>query len=246
VRTAGDAARIAWHSTVALTRDAQVVFWNFGFFTLLLVLSLGVLSRGDAAVQASLTVAIVTLAVMANALFSIGVGVASARDRGVFRRFATTPVPAPAAVLAVVGARAGIVFSAAAVQVLLARILFDIAWSGGAASVLAVLASGTAAFASIGLAIAALAPAPHVANAWANLVLLPMMVLGGTVLPVSMLPAPVAEISGLLPSGAMVQALSAALVGAGGVGDLLASHGVLLGWAATAAAIGTLRWEPAR
>lgn len=45
------------------------------FFTLLLVLFLGVLSGGDPAVQVSLTAALVTVSVMANASFVAGAGV---------------------------------------------------------------------------------------------------------------------------------------------------------------------------
>jgi ABC-2 type transport system permease protein len=239
----GHVGRITVWSGVALCRDRQVMFWSFGFFPLLLILFLGALSGGNAAVQVTLTSAVVTVAVMANALFSVGIGLASARDRGVFRRFSTIPVPRVAIVAAMVLARMCLVMASAALVVLLAHAVFGVPWSGGALGWLAVTGAGTAAFSAIGLVIAGIARAPHVANAVANLVFIPMMALGGTTLPTAMLPPPLDQLSSMLPSRAMVDGLTASFVAGASIIDLFPYQRHLLAWAVIATSVGAYAWH---
>ncbi|HXH24980.1 MAG TPA: ABC transporter permease, partial [Vicinamibacterales bacterium] len=224
-------------------RDRQIVFWNFGFFPLLLMLFLGALSGGEAAVRVALTSAVVTLAVAANALFSLGVGLSAARAQGVFRRFALAPIPAWAAPTAIAAARALLVAAAALVQVLLARALFGVSWSGSAAAILALLLFGTTAFASLGFMVAALAPAPHVANVLVNSILLPMIALGGVALPLEMLPPGAAAVGRMLPSAALDTGLKGSLVAGATLSDVGAELALLAGWAIAAGAAGALRWR---
>jgi len=238
----GRVGRIGMSSGLALLRDRQVVFWNFGFFTLLLVLFLGVLSGGDPAVQVSLTAALVTISVMANALLSVGVGLATARERGVFRRFATTPIPGWTVAAGVVTARMLIVMASGSLLVLLARAVFGVSWSGGTTGWLTVVVAGTAAFSAIGFFIAATARA-HAANAFANLALIPMMALGGTTLPVAMLPHPFSDVSSALPTRAMVDGLVASFVAGAGFTDLLPQQMLLLGWTIVAGTLGAVAWR---
>ena len=226
-----------------LLRDRQIVFWNFGFFLLLLVLFLGILSGGEAAVRVALTAAIIPIGVMANALFSVGVGLSGARDRGVFRHYALTPVPQSVVVLASVTARALIVLAAAAIEVVVANVLFGVGWPGGVAAWLSTLALGTAAFCAIGFAIAAFAPAPHLANAAVDLVLLPMMALSGMSLPVAMMPSEWASIHWVLPAATMVDGLTATLVQGAGFMNLLPRLAYLGLWTGAAAALGAYGWS---
>src|SRR5687768_5976601 len=128
-----------------LARDRQIVFWNVVFFLILLLLFLGLLSGGDAAVQVSLAAGVVTTGIMANALFSVAIGLSAARDRGVFRRYWLTPAPAGLPVAGTLCARTLLVFSAAVIQVVVARVVFDVPWSGGALSWIAVAGAGAAA-----------------------------------------------------------------------------------------------------
>lgn len=236
------ASRIGARTALALFRDRQLVFWNFGFFTLLLVLFLGVLSRGDAALKVTLTTAIVTLGVMANALFGLGVGLATAREQGIFRRFAVTPLSGWTVLGGIAVARGLFVFTAALAQVVIARLFFGVAWSGGSLSVAAMLAFGTLAFSAIGLAVCAVAPAPRFANALVNLVLVPMMALGGGALPLSMLPPELSSIGRLLPVAALVSGLDASFVAGAGLPDLAPQALLLMIWSAAAGLIVAVRW----
>ena len=140
-------------------------------------------------------------------------------------------------------ARALVVFAAASLLVILARVAFDVPWSGGVISWMAMLAAGTGAFAAIGFAIAALARAPHVANMMANLVFIPMMALGGIALPATMMPASWAEVYWVLPVATIANGLMGAFVGGDTVVDNLPRLGYLAAWTAVAGAFGAHRWS---
>ena len=183
------------------------------------------------------------MSVMANALFSIAVGLTAARERGVFRRYSLAPIAASGPIIATVIARALIVFGVAVLQVIVARTAFDVAWSGGALSWMSVLVLGTAAFAAIGFAVAASARAPHVANTMANLVFIPMMALGGIALPAAMMPTTWAKVYWVLPVATIAEGLMGAFVRGETVVDNLVRLGYLAVWTVVPAAWGAYRWR---
>jgi ABC-2 type transport system permease protein len=226
-----------------LLRDHQVLFWNFGFFLALLLVFLGFLSGGESAVRVALTASIVTIGVMANALFSVGIGLTAARERGVFRRYRLTPAPFGRVLFASILARTLIVVAAAIIQVVAARVLFDVGWRGGAASLLLVLTMGSLAFAAIGFLVAAFASTVHIANRIVNLILIPMMALSGASLPVEMMPDAWADVRWILPAAPLVDGLTGALVHGDGVLDNGWRLGYLGLWALAAFALGAYGWR---
>lgn len=239
---ASDFVRFTARQLLLMLRDRQLVFWNFWFFLILLVLFLGVLSGGDASVRITLAAAIVTVGIMANALFSVAVGLTAARERGVFRRYSLTPALPSMPVAATVCARACLVFAAAAVQVVAAHLGFGVPWSGGVLSWIALAALGTTAFAALGFAIASLAASPHVANTMANLVFIPMMALGGTSLPSSMMPDAWAGVHQILPTATITDGLFGAFAGGETVADNAGRLAYLVAWTVVPAAYAAYRW----
>ena len=123
--------RLIGRQLVLLVRDRQLMFWNVGFFLILFMVFVGVISGGDRSVQVLLTAGIVTMSLMANALFSIAVGLTASRERGVFRRYSLLPVATGIPVIATVISRALIVFAASMLMVVVARVAFGVPWSGG-------------------------------------------------------------------------------------------------------------------
>lgn len=235
--------RLIGRHLVLLTRDPRLMFWNVAFFPIILLIFVGVLSGGDPSVRVVMTTGIVTMSIMANALFSIAGGLTASRQRGVFRRYSLAPIAASGPVIATVIARALLVFGVAILQVLVARVAFGVTWSGGALSWIAVLLVGTAAFAAIGFAIAATARAPHVANTVANLVFIPMMALGGIALPAAMMPDAWAKVYWVLPAASIGEGLTGAFVRGEMVVDNLARLGYLGAWTVVAVAFGASRWR---
>ena len=112
--------------------------------------------------------------------------------------------------------------------------------SAGSAWVVVVLLLGLAAWAPWGLVLAGALRAEAVL-AVANGLFLVFLLFGGVVIPSTSLPSGMATVVDLLPSGALVSALSSALTD--GVLDLGAAA-VLLGWSALGvlAAARTFRW----
>ncbi len=180
---------------------------------------------------------VLALAVMSTAFTGQAIGTAFDRRYGVLRMLATTPLGRGGllagkvlAVLLVIG-----------VQVVLLGVLgLALGWRPDPAGILPALlavAAGTAAFTSLGLLLAGTVRAEGVL-AGANLIWVLLVVGGGVVVPASSLPGVLQATAPWLPSGALGDAMRAALVeGILDVGSVL----VLLAWAAAAAA-GVRRW----
>lgn len=202
-----------------------------------------VVSLGSAGASSGLTrvdvvaPGVLALAVMSTAFTGQAIGTAFDRRYGVLRLLATTPLGRGGllagkvlAVLAVIAVQVVVLGALAAV----------LGWrpapSGLLPAVLAV-AAGAAAFTALGLLLAGTVRAEGVL-AGANLVWVLLVVGGGVVVPASSLPAPLSALAPLLPSGALGDAMRAALTdGAVDIGALV----VLVVWAALASA-GVRRW----
>ena len=106
---------------------------------------------------------------------------------------------------------------------------------------IAALLLGTLAFAGLGLLLAGSLRAETML-AVANGLFVASLLLGGIVLPIDHLPAPLAALAGALPAAALSEAFRVALgLGGDGTGALI----LLAGWGlgATVLAVLTFRWE---
>ena len=183
------------------------------------------------------------LAVIASGLVSLGIATAYERHYGVLKRLGGSPLPRWGLVAAKLAA-------VLAVELLQAVLLVAVAaaflgWRLPAnASVLTcavALLLSTLTFAGLGLLLAGTLRA-EATLAIANGLFLGFLMVGGIVLPVDHLPAPLDIVAGVLPAAALSDAFRAAL--GGGVepiGPLL----VLAAWGVAAAGltIRTFRWE---
>jgi ABC-2 type transport system permease protein len=183
------------------------------------------------------------LAIVASGLVNLGIATAYERGYGVLKRLGGSPLGRSGSV----AAKIAVVLAIAVLQVVaLGGIAAFLGWQPPAglsvAGVLLATLVGAATFAGIGLAIAGLLRA-EAALVGANVIFLLAMVFGGPLGRLVELPAAAARISSLAPTGALTDALTAAL-GAPGV-DLWRPLAVLTGWAAVATllAVRTFRWE---
>ena len=242
MKTLRQTVRLTFENLRSQHRDGQLVFWNYGFFLLLLLLFLSALGR-DPSVRVVLVGGLVTIGVMGTALFSVGIGMSAARDRGIYRRLSMFPVPVSRFLWAAVLSRWVVTFASATIQIGAARLLFGVTWPGGAWAWIIGLALGSATFCSIGFAIAGLAKASHRANAYANVVFVPMLVLSGVALPVGFLPEWVRPASALLPASALVNLLQGTIIRGEGVSAALGSITNLIVWGLVAGVIGAVAWR---
>jgi ABC-2 type transport system permease protein len=186
-----------------------------------------------------LTPGVLALAVVSTAFTSLAIATGFERRYGVLKRLGASPLPRHGLLLGKVGA----LLLVEALQVaLICGVGQALGWDPEpnlAAAVLALLL-GTAAFAALGLLLAGALRA-EATLAVANLVYLLLLAAGGLVLPTSSYGA-LEPVLNLLPSGALGEALRAALIDGALDGPALV---VLLVWAVVGTVITsrTFSWE---
>lgn len=153
---------------------------------------------------------ILALAVMAAGMVNLGIATAYERYYGVLKRLGTSPLPRSGLIIAKV-------ISILILEVLQVLILIGVAialygWQPAGVPLLAILtlALGTVTFAGLGLAMAGGLRA-ELTLAGANALFLLFILLGGGILPLSHLPAPLAALAQVLPAAALTQALQATM-----------------------------------
>lgn len=184
---------------------------------------------------------VLAVSVISAAFTSLAIATAFERRSGALRFLGTTPLTRTE--LLVGKALATLVMTALSAGVACATAL-AVGWrpSPGAAWAVPVIVLGTAAFAAWGMSLAGLLRAEAVL-AVANGVFLFLLMFGGVVIPAESLPGPLATLAPVLPSGALVEALTTILVDGAPPG--WASIAILLAWGAggTALAARSFRWS---
>ena len=183
---------------------------------------------------------VLALAVMANALVSLGIATGFERRYGVLKRLGSTPL-SRSGLLAAKTANVLIVGVVQAVVIIATG--FALGWQpdGGIVAAIVLLLVGTVAFAGIGMFMAGTLRAE--ANlAAANGLFLALMFLGGMAYPLSKLPAALEAVARLLPAAALTECVRAVLRSGPFPGGALV---VLVVWAVAApvAAARWFRWE---
>lgn len=184
---------------------------------------------------------VLSVSVISAAFTSLAISTAFERRSGALRFLGTTPLGR--------GELLGGKLAATAVVTLISVLVVGttaliIGWRPTAGSIWAipVVVLGTATFAAWGMALAGLLRAEAVL-AVANGIFLVLILFGGVVVPAASLPGPMSALAGCLPSGALADALTSALVS--GSAPSLGSVVVLVAWGAVGAAVSarTFRWS---
>lgn len=213
----------------------------------LLVLVIGVLVGDDVLGLGPrpvdvLTPGVIALAVLSTSFTSLAIATGFERRYGVLKRLGSSPLPRTG----LLAAKVLSLFVVEAIQlVLIGAVAVGLGWSPRVSvvsvlSLLTLVVTGTAAFASLGLLLAGALRA-EATLALANLLYVVMLVAGAVIAPASAYGA-AGDALVLLPSGALSAGLRAALVS----GEFAAAPvAVLLGWAAVGSALTarTFRWE---
>jgi ABC-2 type transport system permease protein len=229
---------------VTLTaRRGESLLLTLGIPVLLLVFfsAVDVLPTGGGKAVDFLAPGVLALAVMSTAMVGLGIATGFERSYGVLKRLAATPLTRGHLVAAKIVTILVVEVVQFAVLMALARLM---GWrpGGGWALVLVPVVLGSAAFAGIGLTMAGRLPGT-VNLAAANGLYLVLLLLGGMVVTLDKLPAPLRVLAKALPSGALSQALRGAFGTTHRVPG--ASWLVLVAWAVLAPTVAalTFRWE---
>jgi ABC-2 type transport system permease protein len=183
------------------------------------------------------------LAVIATSLVNLGIATGYERHYGVLKRLGGSPLTRPPLLVAKIAAVALVEVVQFALLIVIAVVLLGWRPAPGAPLGIVVLGLvlGTIAFAGLGLAMAGGLRA-EATLALANGLFLAFLLLGGIVLPVDHLPAPLAAVAGFLPAAALADLFRAAF---GASADVVRSVVVLAVWGAAAVALAaaTFSWE---
>jgi ABC-2 type transport system permease protein len=201
-----------------LREPAMVVFAVF--FPTILLLVLGAIPAlrtpdpqfGDQRFIDSYVSTLIVIALAFLGLNKLPATVATYREKGVLRRFSTTPVHPARLLLAqlVVNAVAGLI----SIVLLLAvsRLVFDIDLPHHPLGFLVTCLLGMVSLSALGLLVAAWAPTARSAGGWATVVFMLVMFFGGAYLPRFLLPEFLVRVGDYLPPG--VAALQEGWLGA--------------------------------
>ncbi|GAC1371830.1 MAG: ABC transporter permease [Ktedonobacteraceae bacterium] len=158
---------------------------------------------------------ILAIALMAAGMVNLGIATAYERYYGVLKRLGSSPLSRGS----LISAKVISILLLEIVQVLLligvAAALYGWRPTGSPGLTLLALILGTITFAALGLAMAGALRA-EMTLAGANALFLVFILLGGGILPLDHLPAPLAAVAQLLPAAALTQALQQTMSAGGG------------------------------
>jgi ABC-2 type transport system permease protein len=226
-------------------RRGENLFATIVIPTLVLVLfsSVAILPTGAGRPVDYLLPGSIALAIIATSLVSLGITTAYDRSYGVLKRLGGSPLSRGELIVARIVAV--LVVETVQVALLVATSVVLLGWSPpGAISMPLLVASvllGTVAFAGLGLLLAGTLRAETMLAA-ANLLFLGFLALGGILVPIDRLPAPIAAIAHALPAGPLSDVLRVSL---GSGGDAVSSLVLLAVWGAVAVGLAsaTFSWE---
>lgn len=178
--------------------------------------------------------AVLALAVMSTAFTGQAIALGFDRRYGVIRRLAATALPRW---LLVTGRLAAVLGVVALQVVALSVVAAALGWRpelAGLGWALLLVLLGSAAFGSLGILLGGTLRA-EVTLAVANVVWFLLLLGGGIVIPVALLPRPLAAVATYLPTGALAEGLRTAL--AAGQAPSATAVLVLIGWTAVASAL---------
>lgn len=231
----------AWESRLLLRNGEQLLLTVIIPVALLLVLALTTVlpqSSGPDALAVSMAT-VLTVSVISSAFTSLAIATGFERRSGALRLLGTTPLT-PAELLTGKAVATLVVTLVSSALVIAAGLALGWRPTSGLAWMLLGIVVGVAACAPWGLALAGLLRAEAVL-AVANAVFLGLLLFGGIVIPAASLPGWMAAAVPYLPSGALVDVLTTALVSSDlAPGPLL----VLITWSALGVLVSarTFRW----
>lgn len=185
---------------------------------------------------------ILALAIIASGMVSLGIATAYERYYGVLKRLGSSPLPRSGLILAKVISVLVLELIQIGLLVTVAALFYDWRPAGSLPLAILALALGTVTFSALGLAMAGGLRA-EATLASANALYLVFLLIGGGILPLERLPAPLASLSQLLPPAALTQALQYTMIaGKPFPGSALLTLTI---WAGIilAVAIKTFQWE---
>jgi ABC-2 type transport system permease protein len=228
-------------------RNPSAAFFNF-MLPLLLLAMFGAIFSSDQDDLNVIVPGIAGMSVVSTTFSALAYNMTAMREQGVLKRMRGTPMPSAAYLL-------GIAFHSitnTALQMVLitvaGKVFFGIDWPPNPGELLVFVVLGVVCFASLGVALSHVIPNNESAPAYVNAIFLPLIIISGVFYDADNVPAFLSGIAEALPLTHLIDGLSAAMVTGEGIGDQMASVGVIVAWtvAGVVLAIRGFSWEARR
>jgi ABC-type multidrug transport system permease subunit len=229
-----------------MLRNKAAVIFGWGFPLVFFFLFSGMFGASQSPRVAGQVVGmILTMGVLGAGLFGAGMQAVQSRELNILRRFKVAPITAtPIMVSAMVASLVNYMPMAALILFLSNRV-YGMAWPAYWPSLFVFIALGVVTFCTIGNIVAAVVNSMQEAALLTNILYMPMLMLSGAAIPLTILPEWVQIIAQFLPSNYFIIGLQSILAGrstlagnAGAVGGLLLTSAV-----GTLLAVKLFRWE---
>jgi ABC-2 type transport system permease protein len=190
---------------------------------------------------------LLTITILGGACFGMPIALVSERERGVWRRYRLTPMPTVAFIGSILLARYVLVLTAGLVQLGLAMWIYHMPFPAHPWRLLGAFTLVCFAFLGIGLIISMIANSTHAVQALGQSLFLPMIMIGGVGVQLSVLPNWAKVVAAFLPGRYAVQAMETGVLNVSRASRL---HGpfnfvalAVIGTASAFAAARLFRWE---
>jgi len=190
---------------------------------------------------------ILTITILGGCCFGMPTAMVAERERGIWRRYRLLPLGTGALVLSNLAARIVLVASAAAIQIILAVLIYKMPLPAHPLQLILAFALVTSAFLGIGLIVTSLAETVPAVQALGQAIFLPMILIGGVGVPLAALPRWAQIAAGFTPGRYSVEVMDAAITGNGLPSAFWSSASLAVIAAASCAAGAALfRWDPSQ
>jgi hypothetical protein len=189
---------------------------------------------------------LITISALGGACFGMPTALVAERERGLWRRYRLLPRATIPLVASTLTARFVLIASAAALQILLARLIYGTPFPQNPMLFAEAYFAVAFAFLAMGLLVAALANDVPAVQALGQCVFLPLIMIGGVGVPLAVLPAWAQALAGFFPGRYSVDSLQAGYSGDGGGLSWTYNLCALLAIGAAAGLAGAMlfRWDP--
>ncbi|HEX2662624.1 MAG TPA: ABC transporter permease [Candidatus Acidoferrum sp.] len=168
------------------------------------------------------------------------------REQGILRRFHVSPVRASDLLASSVVANLALTLPTVILELLLARLIFQVRTLDNLGGIFVLVAVGTISFASLGLVIASVTNTMQETQILNQLIWLPLIFLSGATLPLAYLPRVVQRVGLFLPATYLVNAFQQVIINSATVLSRYTEIASLVSWAILTffLSMQLFRWEP--
>jgi ABC-2 type transport system permease protein len=198
-------AKLAVVQTKLYLREPMALFFTLLFGPMLLLL-MGLIFSGTPQLQlnglSQMDISVpsyIALMIGITALTSLPIGAATRRESGVLRRFAATPLKPLVYFLADILAPLVVILLGIVLLVLMGFFIYHVRFSGQWLNVCLAVVLSVLSFFALGYAIAGLAPNTRTAVIVGNVLIIPMTILSGAMVPLEVMPPTVNSIARFIP-----------------------------------------------